>query len=169
MNIVVATDGHLSPGDVVPLVAPLTGDGPVTVLTVVEIPRRLLADLREVYGERSGPLVDSDGEYVGVAPAEPSVALDFPGDDAIIDLYLANQKEERTKAMVEAFEAAGIATRVEILDGENPARLILDTLVDHHVELVVLGAKGKGLFEGMLGSVGTKVARHSPCPVLLIR
>ena len=169
MKIVVATDGHLDPGAVVPLVAPLAGAGPVEILTVVEIPRRLLADLRSVYGERSGPLVDSDAEYVGVAPREPQVAFDFPGDDAIIEQYLANQKEERTQAMAQKFNDAGVNTNVEILDGENAASLILNHLADEDVELVVLGAKGRGLFEGMLGSVGTKVARHSPCPVLLIR
>lgn len=169
MKIVVATDGHLSPSDVVPFVAPLAGDGPVQILTVVEIPRRLLADLRQVYGERSGPLVESDAEYVGIAPGEPGVTLDFPGDDAIIDQYLANQKQERTSAMAGGFADAGVEATVEILDGENAASLILRYLADNRVDLIVLGARGRGLFEGMLGSVGTKVARHSPCPVLLIR
>ena len=169
MKIVVATDGHLSPADVLAFVAPLAGDGPVAILTVVEIPRRLLADLRQVYGERSGPLVESDAEYVGVAPQEPSVTLDFPGDDAIIDQYLANQKDERTGAMMASFTEAGITTNVEILEGENAAKLILDKLAKDQADLVVLGARGRGLFEGMLGSVGAKVARHAPCPVLLIR
>ena len=72
----------------------------MTVLTVVEIPRRLLADLRAVYGERAEPVVDSDGEYVGISPDQPTVTADFPGEDAIIEQYLANQLEERTGPMV---------------------------------------------------------------------
>ena len=96
MHIVVATDGSLDPTDTVALVAPLAKGAEVTVLTAVEIPRRLLADLRAVYGERSGPPVDSDGEYVGISPETPGVTFDFPGEDAIIDRYLSTQLEERT-------------------------------------------------------------------------
>ena len=150
-------------------VSPHAEGSAVTVLTAVEIPRRLLADLRSVYGERSGPIVDSDGEYVGISPEPPSVTLDFPGDDAIIDQYLANQRDERTGPMVQALQQAGMTVDVEILEGENGAKLILDYLRATKADLVVMGTKGRGLFEGMIGSTGTKVARHAPCSVLLIR
>lgn len=169
MHIVVATDGSLDPAKTTALVAPHAEGSTVTVLTVVEIPRRLLADLREVYGERTGPIVDSDGEYVGAAPGQPRVTFDFPGEDAIIEQYLGNQLTERTGPLVEAIKAAGMDAKVEILDGENGAKLILDYLRTRKADLVVLGAKGRGLFEGMIGSTGTKVARHAPCSVLLIR
>lgn len=169
MHIVVATDGSLDPAKTTALVAPHAEGSTVTVLTVVEIPRRLLADLREVYGERTGPIVDTDGEYVGAAPGQPQVTFDFPGEDAIIEQYLGNQLTERTGPLVEAITAAGMDAEVEILDGENGAKLILDFLRARKADLVVLGAKGQGLFEGMIGSTGTKVARHAPCSVLLIR
>lgn len=169
MHIVVATDGSLDPTDTVQLVAPLATDANVTILTAVEIPRRLLADLRAVYGERSGPIVDSDAEYVGLSPEPPGVTIDFPGEDAIIEQYLANQLEERVGPMQAAFEQAGVTPAVEILDGESGSQLILDYLRAKKADLVVLGTKGRGLFEGMIGSTGTKVARHAPCSVLLIR
>ncbi|MBT8217647.1 MAG: universal stress protein, partial [Acidimicrobiia bacterium] len=121
-----------------------------------------------VYGERSGS-VDSDGEYVGMSPTPPGVSLDFPGDDAFIELYLNNQLEERTGPLVAALQEAGVTVEVEILEGENGAQLILDYLRAKKTDLIVLGTKGRGLFEGMLGSTGTKVARHAPCSVLLIR
>ncbi len=150
-------------------VSPHAEGSAVTVLTAVEIPRRLLADLRAVYGERSGPVVDSDAEYVGISPKQPGVDFDFPGDDAIIDQYLASQLGERTGSMVEALRTAGMTVNVEILEGENGAKLILDYLRSKQTDLVVLGTKGYGRFEGMIGSTGTKVARHAPCSVLLIR
>lgn len=169
MHIVVATDGSLDPVETVGFISPHAEGSAVTVLTVVEIPRRLLADLRKVYGEQSGPIVDSDAEYVGISPKQPSVDFDFPGDDRMIDLYLSGQKEERTGTMVAALRDAGIAVDVEILEGENGAKLVLDYLRAKKADLVVLGTKGRGLFEGMIGSTGTKVARHAPCSVLLIR
>jgi nucleotide-binding universal stress UspA family protein len=141
----------------------------VTVLTAVEIPRRLLAELRAVYGEQPTPKVDSDGEYVGLAPRAAGVDPDFPGDDRMIEQYLSNQLEERTGAMVAALKGAGMKVEIEILEGENGARLILDWLRANEADLVVMGTRGRGLFEGMLGSTGSKVARLAPCSVLLIR
>lgn len=169
MKIVIATDGALDPAATTQIVAPLAAGGTVTVLTVVEIPRRLLSDLRAVYGERSGPPVDADAEYVGIAPAEPDVGRDFPGEDSIIDQYLANQLDERTAPLVLALEAAGVTPAVEILESENSARTIVRALKDGKADLAVLGTHGRGLFEGLLGATGTKVARHAPCSVLLMR
>lgn len=169
MNIVITTDGALDAAATAAMVSPLATGGTVTVLTVVEVPRRLLSDLRAVYGQRSGPAVDADAEYVGIAPAEPDVGRDFPGEDSIIDQYLADQREERTADVVAALEAGGVSPSVEILESENTARTILKALKDSKADLAVMGTHGTGLFEGLLGSVGTKVARHAPCSVLLIR
>ncbi len=58
---------------------------------------------------------------------------------------------------------------VEIFESENPARTIVKALNDGKADLAVMGTHGTGLFEGLLGAVGTKVARHAPCSVLLIR
>jgi len=169
LHIVVATDGSLDPEMTARFVAPYAEGNTVTVLTAVEIPRRLLAELRAVYGERPNPKVDSDGEYVGLSPSGPGMDPDFPGDDRMIDLYLTNQLEERTAAMVAGLKEAGMSVEVEILEGENGAKLILDFLRAEKADLVVMGTTGRGLFEGMLGSTGSKVARHAPCSVLLIR
>ncbi len=169
MHIVVTTDGSLDPDQTAALVAPHAEGSAVTVLTVIEIPHRLLADLRSVYGEHRGLAVDSDAEYVGISPKTPGVDPDFPGDDAIINQYLANQKDERTGPMAETLQQAGMEVTVEIIDGENAPRIILEYLRANQADLVVLGAKGHGRFEGMIGSTGTKVARHAPCSVLLIR
>ena len=71
--------------------------------------------------------------------------------------------------MAETLEQAGMEVTVEIIDGENAPRIILEYLRANKADLVVMGAKGHGRFEGMIGSTGTKVARHAPCSVLLIR
>lgn len=169
MHIVVATDGALDPGQTAKFVAPHAEGAAVTILTVIEIPRRLLADLRAVFGEQKGQAVDSDAEYVGISPGTPGVDLGYPGDDVIINQYLAAQKEKRTAAMVEALTAAGLKVEVELQEGENVAKVILDYLASTKADLAVMGATGQGLFEGLIGAIGTKVSRHAPCSVLLIR
>jgi len=137
------------------------------VLTVVEVPRRLLADLRAVYGEQPGIHIDRDGEYVsptgfGTPPQ------DWPGDDAMIERYLQDKLSERTSPMIEAITAAGGTATAEVVESENTASSILDTAMALGADLICIGAHGQGVFEGLLGSVGTKIVRRAEIPVLLI-
>jgi nucleotide-binding universal stress UspA family protein len=61
--------------------------------------------------------------------------------------------------------------KVEILLWEtSPAEGILDTASAQAVDCIVMGTHGRGgLARWTLGSVADKVARHAPCPVLLVR
>ena len=85
MNTVIATDGSLSAEDVLPYVTPLSGGDTVTVLTVVEVPRTLLNDIRGVYGATSVDPVETDAEYVAAGGGSTPPAARWPGDDAIIE------------------------------------------------------------------------------------
>jgi nucleotide-binding universal stress UspA family protein len=169
MNVVIATAGRLDAKAAVAGTRHYAKDGSIKVLTVVEVPRRLLADLRAVYGERVGDVSTSDAEYVGIPPATPTVGRDFPGEDAIIEQYLANQKEKRTGPLVAAFQDEGIDVEVEIRESDHAARTILDYLTEVGADLAVVGASQDGLIDTMLGSVSTRIARHAPCSVLIIR
>lgn len=169
MHILVATDGTLDLVKAAPLVARLAGDdGTVTVLSVVEIPRRMLAELRTVYGDRPAAPVDSDAEYVGLAANQPS-SVGWPGDDAMVDRYLTDKREEIIQPILRTLEEAGVNATGDVLEGENAAAVILAAIKDQSADVVCLGSHGSGRFEGLLGSTGTKVTRHSPCPVLVIR
>ena len=42
-------------------------------------------------------------------------------------------------------------------------------LQEHKYDVVVVGAKGKNAFQGLLGSTGAKLVRRSPVPVLVLR
>lgn len=54
----------------------------------------------------------------------------------------------------------------EVVSGD-PAEVILDRAVVDAVDLVVMGRRGRGLSELILGSVADEVVRRSPRPVLL--
>jgi nucleotide-binding universal stress UspA family protein len=86
VHVLVATDGKLDASQVADFAVPLAGaDGLVSVLTVIEIPRRLLSDLREVMGQM--PVenhTDADAEYVEMTDVQPSTPKSWPGDDAVI-------------------------------------------------------------------------------------
>jgi nucleotide-binding universal stress UspA family protein len=50
------------------------------------------------------------------------------------------------------------------------AYTIVETAIDRHADLIVMGASGKGgLKSFMLGSVSTEVLRKSACPVTIVR
>ncbi len=167
MHVLIATDGRLEPDRVVPFVAGLAGGSPVTVLTVVEIPRTLLAELREVFGEQVDPPIDRDAEYVQ-APSGGASAQRWPGDDAILSRYLDDQRDRRTAALGHALRTAGLDVVIEAREGENAAATILETIDDLQPDVVCVGSHGRGLFPDLIGGTGTKLMRHAPCPVLLV-
>lgn len=70
-----------------------------------------------------------------------------------------------------AFQVAGIAESVTPLALSGaPAKVIVDTAKNHHVDLIVLGAGRHGVIERlMLGSTAYDVATKAPCSVLILR
>ncbi len=169
MHVLVATDGTMEPDKVADLVGRLAGDdGSVTVFTAVEIPRSLLADLRRVYGESDEVLI-LDHETVDVRATGQPAGSGYPGDDAMLARYLDDQTEARTGPLAEALRGSGVSVEVVAVEAENAARAILDAVKERQPDVVAVGSTGRGRFEGFLGSVGQRVARMAPCPVLVVR
>ncbi len=155
-----ATDGSLESEEAASFAASLAHrEGKVTVLTVVEIPRRMLQELRGVMGEQHQTGVIEAGEWVDT-PAVPSQApRNWPGDDAVINRYLEDKRFQVTDPIVSTLTGRGIAAEGLVVEGEKPTETIL----------LVIGSHGQGAFSGLLGSVGTKLVRGSPKPVLLLK
>jgi nucleotide-binding universal stress UspA family protein len=170
MHVLVATDGTLDPEQTALFATSLAGDdGTVTVLTVVEINRNMLRDLRGLFGERVVDASHQDAEYVGVTHnAGSPVGADWPGDEEMVTRYLDDQRDQRTGALMSALVAAGADAEVQVLEGEA-APTIISAAQSLDVDVVCVGSHGKGLFDGYLGSTSTKLARRSPVPVLIIR
>ncbi len=170
MNVLIATDGSMDVPAAAAAARRLAGDeGRVVILTVVEIPRRVLEGLRAVY--TAPPPVREMGENPAlVTPAEPPVMNpEWPGDDAIIARYVHNQVTQRTAELAEALAAEGVDAQVVGREGEDPTSEILEAIDEFGVEVVCLGSHGRNRLDGLLGSVGNKVARRAPCSVLLIK
>jgi nucleotide-binding universal stress UspA family protein len=103
----------------------------------------------------------------------PSIPALYP-DTA---LSLAREAHEHVRTEVEQYLAAkegelkaqGYDVETELRD-EPPAEGILDTASAKEIDLIVMSTHGRGgLARWTFGSVADKVARHSPCPVLLVR
>lgn len=170
MHVLIATDGELDPALGADLAARLAGpEGRITVLSVVEVPRRLLADLRKgFFGDITEQAVTVDHETVTIQETVDSTS-GWPGDDAMIERYLSDQGKTRTEPLIAELRTHGVEPEVVIREGESPTSSILAAITDLGADVVCIGSHGKGLFEGLLGSVGTKLTRLAPVPVLLIR
>jgi len=167
MHVLVATDGSLDPTRTASAAARLAGDdGTITVLSVVEVPRSLLDELRRDAAEDDGAA--RDPEY-RLEQATDAPRTHWIGDDAFVDRYVRNQVRLRTVDLIAALDAAGAEHEVVGVEGENAARSVLEWIHDNAADFLLIGTHGLGRFEGVLGSTSTKLARLAPCSVLLVR
>jgi nucleotide-binding universal stress UspA family protein len=168
MHVLVATDGHLDAAAVAKFSAPLAGpDGKVTVLTVIEVPRAMLQELQDHFSDQPPPkLRMEDPETVTADP--PEAPRSWPGDDAIIEQYLQSKRFDICEPLVSALRQTGVTAASMVVEG--PAdKGILSTAKQLSADVIVIGPRGMGFFEGLLGSTGTKVTRLAKRPVLLLR
>ncbi len=170
MRIMIATDGSLDPGRTADYLEHLISpEDHVTVLTVVEIPRSLLSELRSLFEHRESIQgADTDDEYVSAAKVT-TISPNWPGDDEIIARYISDEKERRAQPLVDALTSVGLDAEAVAVEGADPTHPILAAVERDHIDLLCAGSHGRGMFEGLLGSTSTRLARRAPCPVLLIR
>ena len=170
MHVLVATDGSVDAEKAAAFAKALAGpDGTTTVGTIVRVPRRMVHDLREKYGDQDPVHVDSDGEYVGSPRSGANLEKGFPGEDALISQYLGDKRIERCRPIVEAIRGAGGTAESKVVEGDEVEQEIIAMAVDLAVDVIVVGSHGHGAFQGLLGSTGAKLVRRSPVPVLVLR
>jgi len=87
----------------------------------------------------------------------------------MIERYLRDKLRRNTGSLVDALAQRGIDVDAHVIESENVAAAIIKQVLDLDADVVVIGSHGQGLFQGLLGSTGTKIVRRSPRPVLLIR
>lgn len=171
MRVLVASDGNLPAADTAELAVRLAGpDGEVILMTAVEVPRKLLDSLRHAY-EQVAPSsrIDTDAEYVSAQTPELTMERGWPGDDAFLDRYVTDQTTARLADLESEIRNRGLEPERVGVESEEPAEAVLDAVKELQADVLVIGSHGRGRLEGLLGSVGTKLARRSPVSVVLCR
>jgi nucleotide-binding universal stress UspA family protein len=167
MHVMIGTDGSLDPVATLAAAARLAGeDGRITVLTVVEVPRAMLDDMRHAAADGDNP--GRDVEFRTSQPAADPITR-WVGDDVVVARYVDSQVRSRTADLVAALDSAGVAHEVVGVEGEDAARTVLEQVTEGEVDYLLIGTHGLGRFEGLLGSTSTKLARRAPCSVVLVR
>lgn len=170
MHVLIATDGSMDVDTAADFAVALSGDGgATTVATVVQVPRRMVADLKAQYGDQPPVSVESDAEYVGSPRSEASLEKGWPGDDALIDRYLGDKRVEICKPIVEAIRLRGGEATSTVRESDEVEDTLMGLATELGAGVIVVGSHGHGAFQGLLGSTGAKLVRRSPVPVLVIR
>ena len=180
MHILVATDGTLDADKAVELVARIhEPDDEVTVFTALDFPREFLQSYAEVCSvQEVADIAKAAGPGMlniasGAKAAERMVASSKPkGSGPVPDLddYFATVANQRCSPLEEKLNGAGIESERAFSPTEGQtAASILAVVSARDVDLLVIGTHGRGRFEGQLGATVTKIMRHAPIPVLLVR
>jgi nucleotide-binding universal stress UspA family protein len=116
--------------------------------------------------------------YDGSADAEKAASLACKYDAAVVVCHAFGHMPVTSKPsevrrlvnpLVERLDKLGIATQIAIPDS-LPAEGILEAADEHHVDLIVMGGRGRGTFANLLlGSTSERVLRYAKVPVLIAR
>jgi len=98
-------------------------------------------------------------------PPEPATMVEL---DAMLD-DAREHYEQQFKGLVEKARSMNVDVETAIAVG-HPVEQIVHRAETDHVDLIVLGRRGKSRFEKMLvGSTAEKVLRYAHCPVMVVR
>lgn len=153
MRILIATAGVLPPEPVARFVDRLlVPDGTAFVVTVIEVPRSFLDEIRS---EEWHPM--SDG-----APTWTTE------EDKVIARYVEERGARITEPILAALRNREIEAETVYLEGEDPAATIIRAAEDLDADLVVLGATKPLFDESHWESVSTRVMRDARRAVLVV-
>src|ERR1700691_4797870 len=97
-------------------------------------------------------------------PPEPATMVEV---DAMLD-DAREHFEEQFKKILQHAKDLDVELRSDIAVG-HPVEQIVHRAETDHVDLIVLGRRGKSRFERMLvGSTAEKVLRYAHCPVMVV-
>ncbi len=146
MHVLIATTGVLSPEPVVEFTRQLLGQhGKVTLITVIEVPRKFLDGLQQNKG-----------------------ATGDNASDAAADKYLQERGHRLVEPVAQALEGARIPYEVIYLDGADPSIAISQAAGDLGADVVILGATRPIFDRDAWESVSARVMIECGKPVLVV-
>jgi len=109
----------------------------------------------------------SAGLYV-LAVAQPPEPPDEVETEAMLEGATEHYRQQFEPMRARA-AAAGVSAAFEVAVG-HPAQQIVDQAEARHVDLIVMGHRGKTFIERwLLGSVSARVINHAHCSVTVVR
>lgn len=153
MRILIATAGVLAPAPVARFVDRLLSpDGEAFVVTVIEVPRSFLDEIRSE-------------EWHPLSEGAPTWTTE---EDKVIARYVEERGARITEPILAALRNCEIDAETVYLEGEDPAATIIRAAEDLDADLVVVGATKPLFDESHWESVSARVMRDSRRAVLVV-
>ncbi|WP_299445639.1 universal stress protein [uncultured Phycicoccus sp.] len=156
---------------------------PIALERVERRPRVVRASGDELPPRPVGPdgprvLVGIDGSAESDAAVQTAVTLLRPVHAPLVlaEVVSYDEADPQTPAAVEAAEAnlreaaltlGDLSVNLEVLAGP-PGEALRRYATEHDMDVIVVGRRGRGLSERVLGGVSTHLLRHSEVPVLVV-
>jgi nucleotide-binding universal stress UspA family protein len=153
MHILIATTGVLPAAPVADLCEPfLREGGEVTVMTVIEVPRRFLESMD---AEERRSFLDDTAWQTDTAEMK---ALG----------YLEERGRRAVEPVVAALRARGREAVVKFVEGNDPVEAIVGLAAQVGATMIIMGATRRLFTEQAWTSVSAQVMERSQCPLLLV-
>jgi nucleotide-binding universal stress UspA family protein len=127
------------------------GDGSIAVVTVIEVPRSFLNEIRS---EEWHPL-DEASEW-------------GTREDAVIARYVEERGKRLTEPVLAALRGAGLEAATSYLEGEDPAKTITEAARRLNSAVIILGATRPIFDESSWESVSMRVVQEGTLPVVIV-
>lgn len=125
-----------------------------TVLAAVDGSR----ESENALADAAAMLTGNDVQFILMAVLDPDIGEHDP--------YAARAIESDLREHAATLTLGDVPPAFEVAAGD-PARVILERAARADIDVIVLGRRGKGLTQMIMGSVADQVVRRSPRPVLL--
>jgi nucleotide-binding universal stress UspA family protein len=154
VHVLVATTGVLPPAAVADLCNLLVpqGEGAITVMTVIQVPRTFLATLDD---EDRRSLLDDEARRDEQAEAKAA-------------RYLEERGRRIVDPLISALAARGRTATVRLVEGDDPAEAIIVTAQSTPADLIIMGATRRLFTEQAWTSVSVWVMERCQVPLVLV-
>lgn len=100
------------------------------------------------------------------------IPCEFGGDSATTS-ELIDELKTKGEVMLEECKSEAVKNHISVelrVESGDPAQVIIEITNNRNYDLIILGTRGKSMFqELLLGSVALKVMHHARCPVMVVR
>jgi nucleotide-binding universal stress UspA family protein len=179
MHIFIATDGSLDVDKTATMVARLHEPGDdVSIVTAIQFPREFLSGIAKATGvsEVAKFAHEAGAGVLGIAGGAKAAEkmssrlATPPQEQHPLNTYFSDTARQRTDGLRTRLGELGVDAVAAWVSTENQtARTILSMASKNGADLLIIGAHGRGRFEGPLGSTVTKIVRRAKMQVLIVR
>ncbi|MFA5810634.1 MAG: universal stress protein [Thermoleophilia bacterium] len=121
--------------------------------------------------KRAAEIATGSKASLSILSVVPDLCMMELSDDDCKKMYevMTAESQKKLEAVKARLSQEGVNVDIEVRFG-NAVETILDACTEKKIDMVVVGSHGRhGAKKFLLGSVSSKIVRHAPCEVLVVK